>query len=102
MERQLGSQLGSHTPGGFSLRASILTSNLLFTISRVDPHPAPRGSALTQVGGPLMIKLGQWLSTRRDLLSVQACNALARLHTNVRLLAGNLLVNTKIQRAAQL
>ena len=69
---------------------------------RPPSEPLPLRAAGAQVGGPLMIKLGQWLSTRRELLSVQACNALARLHTNVRLLAGNLLVNTKIQRAAQL
>jgi predicted unusual protein kinase regulating ubiquinone biosynthesis (AarF/ABC1/UbiB family) len=37
-----------------------------------------------EVGGPTFVKLGQWLATRKDMFSEAACEALSRLHTNVK------------------
>ena len=39
--------------------------------------------AWIEVAGPLLIKLAQWLSTRRDILGDDSCDCLARLHTQV-------------------
>lgn len=35
--------------------------------------------------GPVFIKLAQWLSTRRDLLSAELCDAMGQLHERVQL-----------------
>lgn len=41
--------------------------------------------AAFEKSGPVFIKLAQWLSTRRDLLSVELCDGMAELHERVNL-----------------
>jgi len=43
-----------------------------------------RAVSWLEVGGPTFVKLGQWLATRRDMFSHTACEALSRLHTDVK------------------
>lgn len=39
---------------------------------------------VTETSGPTFIKLGQWASTRRDILSPDFCDRFSRLHVRVR------------------
>jgi len=41
--------------------------------------------AALESSGPVFIKLAQWLSTRRDLLSAELCDGMAQLHERVSL-----------------
>jgi len=60
----------------------------LVQLARIWTSPARtrRPDAIAEAcgrSGPIFIKLGQWLSTRRDLLPVELCDAIGVLHEQV-------------------
>ncbi|GAB4439036.1 MAG: ubiquinone biosynthesis regulatory protein kinase UbiB [Rhodocyclaceae bacterium] len=68
-----------HEPSGILLRAS----RILLFWRRLDDPPAVRLRKALEALGPIFVKFGQVLSTRRDLLPTEIADELAKLQDRV-------------------